>query len=122
MTTEHHVQITFDEWCEQEIPGDSAESDIARVFAHAGWKAREKVAEAEKAELVAALVMMRKLADKAASLNDSDHVAGNAIKAHKILCALAGWVRGYMAETDVISALIAKYSTNPARTAEQEPK
>ncbi len=50
--------------------------------------------------LVAALETLCDYAREAAALNDADHVRGNAVKAHKMLLALAGLSPRYDARID----------------------
>lgn len=74
-----------------------------------GFKAAQEAAAADKSELLAALQTMKAWASTAAALNDADHIPGNAVKAHKILLALAGCIPRYDAKIDAAHAAIAKH-------------
>lgn len=64
--------------------------------------------EQQMREAFEAIKTLQSVAGKAARLNNDDHIKGNSVKAHKILCALAGWSVGYLKEVDDVYALLDK--------------
>ena len=62
----------------------------------------------ETAELIEALSIFSKKAQLAVKLNDADNIEGNAVRAHKIMMALSGYIHGYDAEIDKARSIYGK--------------